>query len=117
MKILWNNSAGGSFNSAPNWAFAGVPGPAGIAAMVATAIERATAATAISNLFLFITEFLVKRLPAQPWTRNNTMRGNSFRIRSWISRCPFDGSIENERNQAGQLRLRLSGSCHGVMVR
>ena len=33
MKILWNNSAGGNFNSAPNWAFAGVPGPADIAAM------------------------------------------------------------------------------------
>jgi hypothetical protein len=27
MKILWNNSAGGNFNSAANWALAGVPGP------------------------------------------------------------------------------------------
>jgi hypothetical protein len=33
MKILWNNSAGGNFNSAANWAFAGVPGTADIAAM------------------------------------------------------------------------------------
>src|SRR5205807_1751958 len=53
MKILWNNSAGGNFNSAGNWAFAGVPGPADIAAM--TLSGTYTVSSHVSNTVLGFT--------------------------------------------------------------
>jgi hypothetical protein len=53
MKILWNNSAGGNFNSAGNWAFAGVPGPADIAAM--TLSGSYTVSSHVSNTVLGFT--------------------------------------------------------------
>jgi hypothetical protein len=53
MKILWNNSAGGNFNSAANWAFAGVPGPADIAAM--TLSGTYTVSSDVSNTDLGFT--------------------------------------------------------------
>jgi hypothetical protein len=53
MKILWNNSAGGNFNSAANWAFASVPGPADIVAM--TLSGTYTVSSHVSNTVLGFT--------------------------------------------------------------